>query len=293
MTDRYRQARCAVSGRAERGARGAGLPAVALALCVSGAAVGIAQTPTAPQVEMAAPPAWSFNDLACSPFATTTPPAASLRVLGSQDAVIKAMFGPGDTLVISGGAGAGLEPGQEYYVRRLDRLYGVQGPDRKHPMGVHTAGWVRVLAVEPTVATATIVHACDGIVPDDYLEPFSPPLVAARTVPGGATQLERAGHILAGDESRAAAGTGQFMTIDLGSNHSVVPGQRFLVFRDKRGTASGQDGRSATFRQEQSNLPMVEIGEVVVVSVRPEMSTVQIVAARDAVQTGDLIAAAQ
>ena len=291
MTDRHLRTQCAVSRLARRRNTGAGLPAVALALCVSGAAVGIAQTPTAPQGELVAPPAWAFNDLACAPFVTTTPPTNTLRVLGSQDAVVKAMFGPGDTLVISGGAGAGLQPGQEYYVRRLDRPFGAKGPDPQHPLGVHTVGWVRVLGVESTLATATIVHACDGMELDDYLEPYSPPLVAARTLPGGATEFEHMGRILGGDEGRMAAGTGQFMTVDIGGNQNVVPGQRFLIFRDKPGMESGGDGRSATFRQSENSLPMVQIGEVVVVSVRPESSTVQIVVARDSVQTGDLIAA--
>jgi hypothetical protein len=222
MTDRLRHGRRAVSELAWRRTRGAGLPAVALALCMGGAAAGIAQTPTAPQAELVAPPAWSFNDLACSPFVTTTAPVTAPRVLGSQDAAVKAMFGPGDTLVVSGGAGAGLQQGQEYYVRRLDRLLGAKGPDREHPLGVHTAGWVRVLAVDATVATAAIVHACDGILLDDYLEPFSPPLVAARTPPGGTAQYEHMGRIVGGDEGRVTAGIGQFMTVDIGSDRSVA-----------------------------------------------------------------------
>jgi hypothetical protein len=292
MTNRLRQGRGAVSEVARGRAKGAGLPAFALALCVAGAAAGIAQTPTAPQADLVAPPAWAFNDLACSPFVTTTAPTTAPRVLGSQDAVVKAMFGPGDTLVVSGGAGAGLQQGQEYYVRRLDRQLGAKGPDREHPLGVHTVGWVRVLAVEATVATTAIVHACDGILLDDYLEPFSPPLVAARTSPaGGTAQFEQMGRILGGDEGRVSAGIGQFMTVDIGSDRSVAPGQRFLVFRDKHAMRSDRDGRSVAFRQADNSLPMVQIGEVVVVSVRPDISTVQIVVARDAVQAGDLIAA--
>jgi hypothetical protein len=291
MTDRHLRTRCAVSRLAQRRTAGAGLPAIALALCVSGAAVGIAQTPTAPQGELISPPAWAFNDLACAPFVTTTPPTDTLRVLGSQDPVVKGMFGPGDTLVISGGAGAGLQPGQEYYVRRLDRPYGAKGPDPKHPLSVHTVGWVRVLGVESTMATATVVHACDGLELDDYLEPYSPPLVAARTPRGGAADFEHMGRILGGDEGRAAAGIGQFMTVDIGGNQNVAPGQRFLIFRDKRAMGSNSNEGSAAFRQGEGSLPMVQIGEVVVISVRPESSTVQIMAARDSVEAGDLIAA--
>ena len=84
------------------------------------------------------------------------------------------------------------------------------------------------------VSTATILHACEGILLDDYLEPFVEPMIAARPVTGTMPQYENMGHIMTGIEGLHTAGTGNVMTIDRGTNAGVVVGQRFLVFRDKR-----------------------------------------------------------
>lgn len=283
--------------RAYRGLKRGRLPGCAVALCLMATAVGSGQAPATPpsgvQVELVPPPAWAFNDLACAPHITTEPPTLTLRVVGSQDTVVKRMMGPGDTLVISGGSDAGLGAGQEYYVRRLIRSFGALGPDEDHPMSVHTAAWVRILGVAASIATATVTHACEGILLDDYLEPFSPPLVAARTLSAGAAQFDNMGRILTGDEARVSAGIKDFLNIDRGSNTGIVMGQRFLVFRDKRTSEVNTSGYSKMLQQDLRRLPLVEVGEVVVVAVRPNGATVQVTVARDAIRSGDLIAAIQ
>ena len=52
------------------------------------------------QGDMVAPPDWMVNDIACAP-SLTTEPEALIKVIGSQDTIIKHMLGPGDTLLIS------------------------------------------------------------------------------------------------------------------------------------------------------------------------------------------------
>jgi hypothetical protein len=250
------------------------------------------QTPmvSVPQADAVPPPAWMYNDLACSPTLTTHPPG-TLRVLGSQDAIVKHMMGPGDMLVVSGGSNAGLQSGQRFFVRRVLRAYGVmKGPDATHPLSAHTAGWVQILGVDLDVSTATVVHACDGILLDDYLEPFTEPLIAAHAVPGRTPQYSNMGRILTSDEAFHTAATGQTINIDRGSESGVVLGQRYLVFRDKRGMINQSPEYSMTFAQNSRRVPLVEVGEVVVVAVGQESSTVQILIARDAITTGDFIA---
>ncbi len=80
------------------------------------------------------------------------------------------------------------------------------------------------------------------------------------------------------------------MTIDRGSNSGVVLGQRYLVFRDKRDKSVDITGRSKPFADMARNSPLVEVGEVLVVAVRSDDATVQIVASRDAITNGDLVA---
>jgi len=246
-------------------------------------------TPVAVDADLVEAPAWLYNDIACAP-SLTTEPAAPVKVMGSQDTVIKHMLGPGDMVVVSGGAAAGLEPGQRFYVRRLIRTFGNKGPDAAHPVSVHTAGWIQILAVDSKVATASVVHACEGLLLDDYLEPFSPPMIAARSAAGSAPQYSNMGHITAGDENMGNVGTGQMIGIDRGGSAGVKVGQRFLVFRDKRAMRNESPEYSVQYMQNRQNVPLVEVAEVLVVLVKPDSATVQVTMARDSVMTGDFIA---
>ena len=258
------------------------------------AAPAAAQAPdqtTGSDPELVPPPAWVFNDIACAPALAldvkAKPKISPLRVLGSQDTTARGLLGPGDTLVISGGSTAGLEAGQRYFVRRVVTTHGAEV---EMPPTVHTVGWIQILGVDTLLATATVMHACDGILFDDYLEPYTPPMVAARPLSGATPQYANMGHIVTGTEGMTTAATGQVVTIDRGSNVGVVVGQRFLVFRDRRDQAVDSTGKSPAFGIMTGRLPLVEIGEVLVIAVRPEDSSVQVLAAKDAITSGDLIA---
>lgn len=269
------------------------MSACALYLVLTAAPVG-AQTPPTPALEsqLVAPPAWAFNDIACAPaLEPENHDRASepqLRVVGVQDPAIRELLGPGDTLVISGGSNAGLQPGQRFFVRRVIPAVSTFGATPRST--IHTSGWVQILGVDTIVATATVIHACDGILFDDYLEPFVAPLIAARPQPGSTPQYDNMGHIASGTEGFHTAGPGTLMTIDRGSNSGVVVGQRFLVFRDKRDQHIETRGRSEAFAAIAHNSPLVEVGEVLVVAVREDDATVQVTASRDAITHGDLIA---
>jgi len=254
----------------------------------------LAQAPPAPSADtqLVPPPAWAFNDVACAPALLTEkrtknnePP---LRVVGVQDPAIRELLGPGDTLVISAGSNAGLQPGQRFFVRRVISAVGTTGPIARAT--IHTAGWVQILGVDTIVATATVLHACDGILFDDYLEPFVAPTIAARPLPGSMPQYDNMGHIVSGIEGIHTAAPGNVMTIDRGSNSGVVLGQRYLVFRDKRDQHIDTTDRSRPFAAMARNSPLVEVGEVLVVVVRADDATVQVVASRDAITHGDLVA---
>ena len=275
---------------------------IACALCLSFAAVPAqGQTPPAPSADtqFVAPPAWAFNDIACAP-ALVPPkrhkndkdnskmPVPQMRVVGVQDPAIRELLGPGDTLVINAGSNAGLQPGQRFFVRRIVPQVTTTGPTA--PATIHTSGWVQILGVDTMVSTATVLHACDGILFDDYLEPFVAPTIAARPLPGSTPQYDNMGHIVTGVEGLHTAAPGNVMTIDRGSNAGVTLGQRYLVFRDKRDQHIDTTGRSKPFADMARNAPLVEVGEVLVVAVRPEDATVQVLASRDAIATGDLVA---
>jgi hypothetical protein len=263
--------------------------ACALSVCLAGVPCS-AQTPTGADsaAQLVPPPSWAYNDIACAPALRPDKKAGLpvLRVVGVQDPAPRDVMGPGDTLVISGGSNAGLQPGQRFFVRRLVTTATTNETDL--PATIHTAGWIQILGVDTAIATATVLHACDGILLDDFLDDFTPPMIAPGPVPGAAGS-DMMGRIVTGNDATRMAGIGNVMTIDRGSNMGVVVGQHFLVFRDKRDAVIDTYVRSKALAEMASRTPLVEIAEAVVVSVRPQDATVQILRAKDAVYTGDLV----
>ena len=213
-------------------------------------------------------------------------------MIGSQDAIIRHMLGPGDTLVISGGAAAGLQPGQRFFVRRLIRTFGAQGPDAKHPVSVHTAGWIQVLAVDTSVATASVLHACEGIMLDDYLEPFTPPMIAATVAPGSLPSIRTWGTSRSAIENMGSVGAGKM----------IGDRPRQQLRRDARPAIPGVPGQ-ADHAQRGGGLFADVYAEPAESSAwwksrkcwwwrsSRTSPTVQVTLARDSVMTGDFIAA--
>jgi hypothetical protein len=231
-----------------------------------------AQAAGAGQARLVAATPGMSRELACVPYLTFASPADGLRVTGSLDLGIKRMMGPGDTLVVNGGSGQGLQAGQEFFVRRLSRSFGSPPASPTSPLIVHGVAWIRLLTVEAAFSTAAIVHACDGILLDDYLEPYQAPLVATAPI-DGEPHVENFGRVVLADEGSVSAATGGFLTINRGSDHGVRLGQRFSVFRDNGTTA-----------------PPVDIGTLEAVLVQRQSSTVKVLDSRDAVARGDLVA---
>jgi hypothetical protein len=209
--------------------------------------------------------------VACAPPTTAEDSGAGqpLKLLGAQDTMARGLFGVRDLVVVNGGTAAGVQLGQRFYVRRNHRAMGLHS--------TRTLGWVRVIAVNESTAIAAVEHSCGGLLTDDYLAPFVPPVV-----PAGAERLDVSGEpdfaslarVVSGDEGRDTIATGEFAVIDRGSDEGVQPGARFAVYRDLH--AAG--------------LPLASVAEAVVVSTGPSQSVARIVGSRDAVRAGDYVA---
>lgn len=208
----------------------------------------------------------------CAPMLTYGAPQTSLHLISTLDPSKRLLYGPGDTLVVKGGSTEGVQAGQEYFVRRLPQRFGMRRPDRDHPATVHTAGWIRIIGVDETLSTATVVHACDGMVTGDYLEPFSMPAVPS--VAAGQPAYDDLATVLGGDEDRNIVGRAEFVIVDRGSDHGVAPGVSFVILRDTRSPGA----------------PYVEVGEGIVLMTTPQSSTAEIIRTRDAIQVGDFVA---
>jgi hypothetical protein len=187
--------------------------------------------------------------------------------------VARTSFSDRDLLVIDGGTKSSVLLGQQFFVRRANR-FGVSDPT--HARGARTLGWIRVVAVNESTAIATVDHICGGMGKMDYLEPFVRPVLPAgadRDETPGEPDFSSLGRVLAGNEDRSSAGTGDFMLIDRGSDQNVVPGSRFAVYRDV-GVAG---------------MPLASIGEVIVITTSATIALTRITRARDAIITGDYV----
>jgi hypothetical protein len=212
--------------------------------------------------------------LICGPQPDAKPPAANaLTVRGAQDPRPRGMYSQRDLLVIDGGTGAGVQLGQEFFVRRGLR-FGM--PYTAVPKNASTVAWIRIVAVNDTTSIAAVQHTCDAILRDDYLEPFVMPRVPAgieRDVTTGELDFTMLSRVLGGAENRQSGGVGDFMLMDGGSEQGIAPGARFAVYRDVH----------------VGGMPLSSVGEAVVVTTGATRSVVRLTQTRDAVQAGDYL----
>ena len=227
---------------------------------------------------------------ACAATLAFDRPMAALLITGGQDASTRHAYGPGDLVTINAGSDNGIEVGQEYYVRRLQPPRGTS-ISRATPASIRTAGWVRVYAVDKTMSLVTVSHACDVINVGDYLEPFTLPQPPVPDVNPPKPQKENYGHILIGTDRRTMFAKNDFFTVDRGSDHGVTVGSRFMIFRDKRRMET-QHMSAIKDLPDEIITPefLFEMGEAVVVDVKPETSTLRALFSRDAFLSGDYVA---
>jgi hypothetical protein len=243
---------------------------VAAAGLLAGASPAFAQR--APAASVTGLPA-EILSLACAPSITFEPHDVPLRVTGGQDSVFRRIYFPGDLVTINAGSRSGIEVGQQFYVRRhlSTRRAAVT---RANPATIRTAGWIRVYAVDENLSLATVTHACDTIEVDDYLEPFVLPAVPAVLAERPTAQRENYGRVLVGQDRRRSFARGDYFTVDRGTDHGVTVGTQFVLYRDKRVAENF----------------LFEIGEAVVIDVKPDSSTLRVTVSLDAISEGDYAA---
>jgi hypothetical protein len=195
------------------------------------------------------------------------------HIVGHRDDPRRALFGPGDILVVDVGADMGLKQGDNYIVRRRFR-YGDKGvPLKQATFGGQSAGLVQVVEASPAVAVAVVVYACEEFMTGDGLAAFEPLPVLAPDA-SGEPSFDDPARIVFGELGRATGTTNELMVIDRGYSQGVVRGQRFTLFRHSAATGG----------------PVIRVGDGVVVAVRPQSATIRIDRANDAVDVGALVA---
>ena len=103
-------------------------------------------------------------------------------------------------------------------------------------------------------------------------------------------QKENYGHIMLGTDRRTSFGKSDFFIIDRGSDHGVTVGERVIIYRDKKQLEKSYNSMSSAIPDNIVPEFLFELGEAVVVDVKPEISTVKALEARDALLAGDYVA---
>ena len=210
--------------------------------------------------------------LVCAPSITYEVPAVPLRVTGGQSLDVRITAAPGDLITINAGRNNGIQVGQEFFVRRMLKARD-QIVSREAPGSIRTAGWIRVYAVDDDMSLATIQYACDPIEVGDYLEPFAMPTAVPRAPKTGKPEKGNYAKILSGNDQRQTFGAGEFIVIDRGRDHGIVPGSQFVVYHDKK---------------EAGNF-LFEVADAVAVDVRESSSTLHVTFSRSAVTVNDYV----
>ena len=211
--------------------------------------------------------------LACAPQAAYEAPPTPLRITGGQDSFVRRNHLPGDLVTINAGSMNGIEVGQEFFVRRLQKT-SLGAVTRDTPGIIRTTGWIRVYAVDDEWSLATITHACDTITIDDYLEPFALPTVPAAAAERVKPERGNYGRVMTGTDRRRTFGKGDYLIVNRGSDHGVTAGALFVFYRDKR----------------QPENFLYELGEAMAVDVKADTATLYVTLSRDTINEGDYVA---
>ena len=255
-----------------------------VSIAVTGVLVSVALIAPFAAAQNAAPMSSADLAAACAPPSSLTNAAHALRVLGAQDTIPRAVYGPSDLLIVNGGTGAGVQLGAEFFLRRRTGTGAVYGVPPEADLV--TDGWIKIVAVNESTSIGQVEHACGGIFAADYLEPFVAPQAVTASNDPIEPDFSSLGRVISGADDHTLTGINQLAIVDRGSDEGLQPGSRFAVYRD---LTSGVDPMLAA----PSGTPLAAVGEGVVLSSTGNRAVVRIVRARDAIQVGDYIAAAK
>ena len=216
-------------------------------------------------------PAYEEHTIACAGFYAENEDD-DFRIIGTEEGAAKIGYSVGDIMYLNQGTNQGVNAGDRFFAQRvLDFSWGMTG---RH---VRRTGVVVILAAQADSSMAEIVASCTDMQVGDYLMPFSP--IPVPLLPGQptATRLtpetgEMRGEIVASLQEITTLAEGYLVSIDMGENDGVVPGNLFTVFR-----------------YVHPDAPRKVLGELAVLTVQREHATAKILESYDFMMVGDFI----
>jgi len=203
----------------------------------------------------------------------------SLRIVGSEQGRAKNAFADRDILYLSKGSNSGVRTGDLYTIHAVTRTVKHPVTGKKLGLKVTAKGTARVVLVAEDTATIVVERACRAVYIDDYLLPYEPvsvPLAlrqdpASRlTPPSGKAQ----GYVVDVSEGARTAATGHLVTVDIGSEAGLVPGNLLVAFR-------------TVYPKVPTNRHVV--AELAVVAVREQTAVAKVMYSVEEIESGDRV----
>lgn len=239
------------------------------------AAMVLAAVPAFAQAPKDVTGPWTLTPamVTCTDLPITAIPTPRLVVKGPQANDDRFAIATGEVLVIGRSPNDGLAVGQRFVASRIDRDAKYFPRPGEGFGALHVTGFITITAINEWNALANIDLACDAVQIGDYLDPFVEtelPMTAAESLD---PDFDDRGQILFAIDTRSVVGQGDVVSIDRGSARGVTVGARFAVYRDKH----------------SNGLPLIYLGEVVVLSTSELTSKAMVTRAVDAIYQGDTI----
>ena len=214
-----------------------------------------------------------------SGYITSKPVPSWGKIIGSREGV--ANLAEGEVVFIQ------LEPGKEVQVG--DRFSIVRlGKQVTHPVTgqnlgslVLMPGELVILEWKEGVAVAKIFKSFSPVLRGDMIVPAQPILPEAVPIQA---QKKMEGVVVFSPESTVTISEKDFVFIDRGSQNGVMVGDLFSIYQ-KPVRPRGVYGEP---KEDAKQIPMVRVGEVVVVSVQQETSTALVTRSFQPIYIGDL-----
>jgi len=234
----------------------------------------VAPPPPAPLLILA-----KGTDVYCSGWIDPEPPSTGLSIVRGE--LENFAQTEGDVVYLSLGSDHGVHAGDEFAVVRPERP--VHHPVTGELLGTHVRrlGKARVMLSQPEHATAVITVSCAGIVPGDLLLPWRDiPLPTNQVLPRFDRYDQTAsggpnGYVVLFSEDVSVVGQGDVVHTDLGAGSGLRPGDVLTVYRPN------------------GELPRMNLGQALVLTVEPETSTVKITESVREMELGDRVEAMQ
>jgi hypothetical protein len=237
---------------------------------IAATVVALSATPVYAQKEVTGPRTLTHQMVTCTDLPVTSKPIPRIVVAGPHVTDGRTAMTEG-LVVINRTPDDGLAVGQRYLAQRL-RTDPKRFPRPSEGYGdLRISGWLTVRAIDEFNALASIDLACDSIEIGDYLEPYvEASLPTAATAPLYPDFSDRA-NVIFGVDNRVLFGDGDVFSIDRGTAQGVAAGNRYAIYRDFH-----------------NNLPLVYMGDAVVMSVGDQTSKVVATAVVDGILIGDI-----